>query len=116
MSDIYLVGGLTPRTDLDNYQSAFISREKAEKSKEYWNSFHEDNDYDEYHIDSIEIEDLAEHDKQIRADAIEEFQEWLKTQVVGIDNTTKEILVVDGDKWELATGKYIEQLKEESKC
>lgn len=38
--------------------------------------------------------------------AIDEFQEWLKTQIVGIDNKTKEILVVVDDKWELAIDKF----------
>ena len=44
-----------------------------------------------------------------RADAIDDFQEWLKTQVVGIDNSTKEILVVVDNRWELAIEKYKEQ-------
>ena len=65
MNNVYLVGGLTPRTDLDNYQTAFLSKEKAEESKAYWNSFHADNNYDEYHIDSIEIDDMAEHDSEL---------------------------------------------------
>ena len=77
MTEIYLVGGLTPRTDLDNYQTAFLSKEKAEKSKAYWNSFHEDNDYDEYHIDSIEIEDLAEHDSELLDKVAERFEKYV---------------------------------------
>lgn len=58
------------------------------------------------------VESLEEHDKQIRAEAIDEFQEWLKTQIVGIDNKTKEILVVREDRWELAIDEYKKQLKE----
>ena len=40
--------------------------------------------------------------------AIDDFQEWLKTQIVGLDNKTKEILVVIDDRWELATDKFKE--------
>lgn len=58
------------------------------------------------------LEVVEEYSKQIRADAIEEFQEWLKTQIVGIDNKTKEILVVREDRWELAIDEYKKQLKE----
>lgn len=78
MAEIYLVGGLTPRTDLDNYQTAFLSKEKAEESKAYWNSFHEDNDYDEYHIDSIEIDDMAEHDSELLDKVAESITEIYK--------------------------------------
>lgn len=42
---------------------------------------------------------------------ITEFQEWLKTQIVGIDNITKEILVVKEDRYELAIDEYKEELK-----
>ena len=52
---------------------------------------------------------LNKYDKQIRADAIDDFQEWLKTQVVGIDNSTQEILVAVDNRWELAIEKYKEQ-------
>lgn len=45
--------------------------------------------------------------------AIDDFQEWLKTQVAGIDTTTNEILVVNGDRWELAIDIFNKQLKEE---
>lgn len=48
-----------------------------------------------------------------RADAIDEFQEWLKNQIVGLDNKTKEILVVREDRWELAIDEYKKQLKEQ---
>ena len=40
--------------------------------------------------------------------AIDDFQEWLKTQIVGIDNKTNEILVVVDDRWELAADKFKE--------
>ena len=40
--------------------------------------------------------------------AIDDFQDWLKTQIVGIDNKTKEILIVVDDRWELATDKFKE--------
>lgn len=53
--------------------------------------------------------DLSEHDTRVKADAIDDFQEWLKTQVVGLDNSTKEILVVVDNRWELATERYKEQ-------
>lgn len=46
-------------------------------------------------------------------ETLEEFQEWLKTEIVGIDNKTKEILVVRGDRWQLAIDEYKEQLKED---
>lgn len=39
---------------------------------------------------------------------IDEFQEWLKTQIVGVDNTTNEILVVVDDMWVLAIDKFKE--------
>lgn len=51
--------------------------------------------------------------EQGRADAIDEFQNWLKTQIVGIDGLSKEILVVKNDKWDLACDVYLEQLKEQ---
>lgn len=47
--------------------------------------------------------DTTEHDKEIYNKSIDDFQEWLKTQIVGVDNKTKEILVVVDDRWELAT-------------
>ena len=50
-----------------------------------------------------------------RVDAIDGFQEWLKNQIVGLDNKTKEILVVREDRWELAIDEYKEQLKEQKK-
>lgn len=40
--------------------------------------------------------------------AIDDFQEWLKTQIVGVDNTTNEILVVVDDMWVLAIDKFKE--------
>ena len=44
---------------------------------------------------------------------IEEYTQWLKKQIVGIDNKSKEILVVRNDKWDLANEVFIaEQLKE----
>lgn len=56
--------------------------------------------------------DLSEHDAKVRDDAIDDFQEWLKTRVVGIDNSTKEILVAIDNRWELAVEKYKEQKDE----
>ena len=47
-------------------------------------------------------------EKAIRDKAIDDFQEWLKTQIVGLDNTTNEILVAVDDIWELATDKFKE--------
>lgn len=41
--------------------------------------------------------------------AIDDFQEWIKTQIVGLDNTTKEILIGIDDRWELATDKFKER-------
>lgn len=58
------------------------------------------------HKCSLEI--LREYDRKISNKVINDFQEWLKTQVVGIDNKTKEILVVVGDRWELAIDKFEE--------
>lgn len=46
------------------------------------------------------------HDKEIYNKAIDDFREWLKTQIVGLDNKTKEILVVVNDKWELAVDRF----------
>ena len=48
------------------------------------------------------------NEKAIRDKAIDDFQEWLKTQIVGLDNTTNEILVAVDDIWELATDKFKE--------
>ena len=39
---------------------------------------------------------------------IDDFQEWLKTQIEGVDNTTNEILVVVDDIWVLAIDKFKE--------
>ena len=50
--------------------------------------------------------------KDIYRYAIDDFQEWLKTQVVGIDNSTKEILVMVDNRWELATEVFKEQMNE----
>lgn len=52
--------------------------------------------------------DTSKHDAKVKADAINDFQEWLKSQIVGIDNNTKEILVVVGDRWELAVDRFKE--------
>lgn len=70
MSEIYLVGGTTPRTDLDNYVSANINKENAIKSLEYWEK--EQGEYDDFHIDHIEIDDLAEHDAKVIDDFLNE--------------------------------------------
>ena len=43
-----------------------------------------------------------------RNKVIDDFQEWIKTQIVGVDNTTKEILVVVDDIWVLAIDKFKE--------
>ena len=56
---------------------------------------------------------IEEYDAKVRQDAIYGFQNWLKSQVVGVDNYSKEILVVRDDRWELACELYIEQLKEQ---
>lgn len=49
------------------------------------------------------------NEKAIRDKAIDDFQEWIKTQIVGLDNTTNEILVAVDDIWELATDKFKER-------
>ena len=49
-------------------------------------------------------------EKAIRDKAIDDFQEWLKTQIVGLDNTTNEILIAVDDIWELATDKFKERV------
>lgn len=54
---------------------------------------------------------LEIRDKQIRAEAIDKFQEWLKTQIVGIDSRSREIIVVIGDKWVLASEQYKKEQK-----
>lgn len=71
--------------------------------------------------DNGHVVDLVKWERRIRLDAfdrgydkgraaaIDYFQEWLKTQVVGIDNNTKEILVAVDNRWELAVEKYKEQ-------
>ena len=51
---------------------------------------------------------LDELVQEIHNKSIDDFQEWLKTQIVAIDNKTNEILVVVDDRWELATDKYKE--------
>lgn len=43
-----------------------------------------------------------------RANALDDFQKWLSTQIVGVDDKTKEILVVKEDRWELAIDVYKE--------
>lgn len=50
--------------------------------------------------------DLEEHDKQIRAEAIDEFQEWLKTRIVGLDRSNNEVMVVGKERWWPATEMY----------
>lgn len=50
------------------------------------------------------------NEKSIRDKAIDDFQEWLKTQIVGLDTTTNEILVVVDDRWELAIDKFKERV------
>lgn len=50
------------------------------------------------------------NEKAIRDKAIDNFQEWLKTQIVGLDNTTNEILVAVDDRWELAIDKFKERV------
>ena len=50
------------------------------------------------------------NEKAIRDKAIDDFQEWLKTQIVGLDNTTNEILIAVDDRWELATDKFKERV------
>lgn len=37
---------------------------------------------------------------------VDDFQKWLKTQIVGVDDKTKEILVVVNDRWQLAVDVY----------
>ena len=54
------------------------------------------------------INKLEGHDKVLYDKAIDDFQEWLKTQIVGLDNTTNEILIAVDDRWELATDKFKE--------
>lgn len=84
------------------------------KSEVEWNENDDLNKYiirREYNV-TFDI-DTTEHDAKVRAHAIDEFQEWLKTQIVGIDNQSKEILVVNGDRWELAIDEYKNQLKEQ---
>lgn len=50
------------------------------------------------------------NEKAIRDKAIDDFQEWIKTQIVGLDNTTNEILVAVDDRWESATDKFKERV------
>ena len=59
----------------------------------------------EYGISFNEL-DCSRHDREVYNKAINDFQEWLKTQIVGLDNKTKEILVAIDDRWELATDKF----------
>lgn len=56
-------------------------------------------------------DDIQKAYEQGKTDAIEEFQEWLKNQIVGIDDETKEILVVRGDRWELAVDEMLKEQK-----
>lgn len=49
---------------------------------------------------------------EIKTDSIDDFQEWLKTQAVGVDSTTNEVLVVDGVIWRLAIDEYKKIIKE----
>lgn len=69
MRNIYLVGGTTARTDLDNYVSANISKKNAIESMKKWEDFQV---HDDFHIDSIEIDDIEEFESQIRKDAMKE--------------------------------------------
>ena len=66
----------------------------------------------EYGISFNEL-DCSKHDREVYNKAIEDFQEWLKTQTVGLDNKTKEILVVVDDRWELAIDKFKEYVIKE---
>lgn len=50
------------------------------------------------------------NEKAIRDKAIDDFQEWIKTQIVGLDNTAKKILVAEDDRWESATDKFKERV------
>lgn len=50
------------------------------------------------------------NEKAIRDKAIDDFQEWIKTQIVGLDTTTNEILVAVDDRWELAIDKFKERV------
>lgn len=69
--------------------------------------------YTDEQILELEAEEFSHSNfklyKHISNRALDDFQEWLKTQVVGIDNTSKEVLVVVGDRWELAIEKYKEE-------
>ena len=76
MRNIYLVGGTTARTDLDNYVSANISKENAIKSMKEWED--SQGDHEDFHIDSIEIDDIEEFKKKIVETIIDEFAHKLK--------------------------------------
>lgn len=73
MIDIYLVGGTTARTDLDNYVSANISEENAIASMRRWQDYQ--GSYEDYHIDHIEIDDIEEHDAQIKSELLDKVAE-----------------------------------------
>lgn len=74
MSEIYLVGGTTARTDLDNYVSANISEETAIASMRRWQDYQ--GSHEDYHIDHIKIDDMAEHDSELLDKVAEKFIEW----------------------------------------
>lgn len=54
---VYLVGGTTPRADLDNYVGAFLTREDAEICKAWWEK---EQGNDDFHIDSIDVFETAD--------------------------------------------------------
>lgn len=75
MTEIYLVGGTTARTDLDNYVSANISEENAIASMRRWQDYQ--GSYEDFHIDHIEIDDMAEHDSELLDKVAERFEKYV---------------------------------------
>lgn len=54
---------------------------------------------------------LEDYEQKIREDVIDEYTKWLKTQIVGLDSKTKEILVIIDDKWKLANEIFMQEIK-----
>ena len=53
---------------------------------------------------------MIKNEKECYRKAIDEFQEWLKSQkIVGVDNVTNEILVVVNGIWEYAIDVFKEE-------
>ena len=83
MNEVYLVGGTTPRTDLENFVSANIIKSNAEKSLKKWEEYQ--GDYEDFSIYEIEIDDIEEYKKIIREDerakTIDEFTQRIIDEI-----------------------------------